>query len=427
MKPMSATEALRNSTPSFFSRNRFDTLRNRTDSGSGSGNVFSQGRERVNSIKRKASVEINSDSGKRANQGTFAAVDKEKLISMDRKLNLLRGLCSKLNEDAPKLKVDIGLENVIRTFCEFVDVGSSMFQDLVNCCRGEKPETTGEGNVLPPAQTAAVPAVSADPDQDSQGSYSQVAAKKPVKKKANPNMVGAVPPRDPKLQAFHDAVKQAEKSTLVFNLDLGRHKTLNEKTILSRATLALSEAAATVEGNKGKPPSKEAISALDDLMSVTENVTLFGRVTKPYVNKFNDKDPRNKTFFTLPIRYEFRDKDTKIEAETILRDTCKVDCTTPYPTILRHCIKQVIDHMRKEYPGDFIKVTVDSLNRQLKVARRKKGEGWYTLDNAIKLPVEVLDVHARFVPEGLVMDNLPTKASLTEEEALPDESEMSES
>jgi hypothetical protein len=39
--------------------------------------------------------------------------------------------------------------------------------------------------------------------------------------------------------------------------------------------LSLSEVAAAVDGSKDKPPSWEAIAALDDIMSVTENVTLF--------------------------------------------------------------------------------------------------------------------------------------------------------
>jgi hypothetical protein len=160
-----------------------------------------------------------------------------------------------------------------------------------------------------------------------------VAARKPIKGFSQPKQSRPGPQKEPRLQAFHDAVKHSEKSTLVFNLNLGNTKTLNATTILKRATLALSDAAAKVEGNPGKPPSKDAVAALDDVMSVTENVTLYDKVTKLYVNWKNDKDPANRTYFTIPVRYEFKDKDTKAEAETILRDTCKVECTTPYPVL----------------------------------------------------------------------------------------------
>jgi hypothetical protein len=426
MRPMSASEALKKSTPSFISKNRYDVIRTRKDSGTE--NVFSQiSRERTNSMKRKASAEIVKDSGKRPNQGALATVDTEKLVLMDRKMLMLKGICGKLNEESAKLKVDIGLENVLRCLCEFVDVGCSVMENLIGFCKVEikEPEPVGGDG----SGSGSDPEPDPDPgrDDDSQGSYSQVAAKKkkPAKPKSVPKAVAAVPPRDPKLQAFQDAVKHSERSTLVFNLDLGRNKTLNEKTILTKATLALSEAAAAAEGNKGKPPSKEAVAALDDIMSVTEDVTLFGRVTKPYVNPRNSADPRNKTFFTLPVRYEFRDKDTKIEAETILRDTCKVECTTPYPTILRECIKQVVTHMRDTFPNDFVKVTVDSANMALKVTRKVKGRGWFSLDDPIKLPVEVLDIHAKSVPEGFRLNNLPNlkKASVS---SVPDDHDITD-
>jgi hypothetical protein len=162
-----------------------------------------------------------------------------------------------------------------------------------------------------------------------------------------------------------------------------------------------------VEGNNGKSPTKETVAVLDDIMSVTQNVTLFGKVTKPYANKNNDQDPKNRTFFTIPVRYEFKDRDTRIEAETILRDTCKVDLATPYPTILRSCIKQTVDHFRQAYENDFIKVNVDTENLSLKVSRKVKGRGWFDHNDSIKLPNEVLDIRARFVPKDFRMPNLP--------------------
>jgi hypothetical protein len=194
---------------------------------------------------------------------------------------------------------------------------------------------------------------------------------------------------------------------LIFNLDLGQKKILNEQTILTKATMALSAAAAEVEGGTGKTPSGDIVAALDDVMSVAQNVTLFGKVTKPYENKANDKDPRNRTFFTMPIRYEFKDKDTRLEAETILRDTCKIDCATPYPVILRACIKQTIDHFRSAYPNDYIKVSVDTQSVTLKVSRKVKGDGWYDHNEPIKLPPQVLDTKARFVPKNFILDDLP--------------------
>jgi hypothetical protein len=250
------------------------------------------------------------------------------------------------------------------------------------------------------------PDTAIDQDQEVFVSYSRVAKKPPV---SQPQKPAEKPVKDPKLQAFQDAVRHSERSTLIFNLNLGAKKTLNEKTILSQATLALSSAAAAVEGNANQKPSREVVATLDDVMSVTQNVILYGKVTKPYENKANPEDEKNRSFFTMPIRYEFKDKETRVEVETILRDTCKVECATPYPLILRQCIRQVIDHFRKDYPNDYIKVMVDSQNLALKVSRKVKGDGWYTHKEPIPLPPQVLDIRARFVPKDFKLVNLPTR------------------
>jgi hypothetical protein len=420
MKPISATEVLRNR--GFTPSNMHADQRYQNNSVA-SISVPAVSRDRVNSVKRKASSDINTKAGKKLYQGGPPSIDCQKLEKMDKKIKVMRGICGKLNEDATKVKLDIGLENIIRSFCEFVDVSASLHSDFLTLCRVEIPEPDSDTGVfsdndipVPVGASQKTPV-----DEEESQTWSQVATRRPAKQPAKkPAPAPVILPRfsaatqklnqnqDPKLLAFEDAVKQSERSTLVFNLNLGSTKTLNQKAILTKATRALTEAAAEVEGNKGKPPSKEAVAALDDVISVIEDVTLFGKVTKPYENKKNSTDPRNRTFFTMPIRYEFKDKDTRVEAETILRDTCKVDCTTPYPTILRHCIRQVIEHVRNDFPKDYVKVTVDAKNVSLRLSR-KGHDGWYTYDDPIELPREVLDIHSRTVPANLMVRNLPNR------------------
>ena len=191
---------------------------------------------------------------------------------------------------------------------------------------------------------------------------------------------------------------------------MGNTKLLNEKSILAKATLALTAKAAEVEGKPLSKLSQNSVDALDDVLSIAEGVTLFGKQTKPFRNSKLPEDPKNGTFFTIPVRYEFKDKEHRFSAESVLRDRCKVECTTPYPVILRHCIKQVIDHVRVQYPGEFVKVQVDSTNFCLKVSRRLADKKtWFKFDDPIPLPEECYNTTARSVPEGLVMNNLPVR------------------
>ena len=134
-------------------------------------------------------------------------------------------------------------------------------------------------------------------------------------------------------------------------------------------------------------------------------MSFFGNTTKTYTNP---RDKESGAYCTIPVKYEFKDKDTRIRAETALRSRCKVSCATPYPIILREYIKQVIDKVKQKFPGEFVKVYVDSTRLSLAVARRgDKDSGWTYLKDDIPLPLDVLNVHPRSVPKDISPINLP--------------------
>ena len=203
---------------------------------------------------------------------------------------------------------------------------------------------------------------------------------------------------------FKEIVKDAEKSTLIFNLNMGTVPIMNMETISKKATLALTAMAAQNEGKSTSTPSDEAVMAIDDVLSVTTGMSFFGNATKSYNNP---RDKNSGAFCTLPVKYEFKDKDSRIRAETTLRARCKVSCTTPYPIILRECICRVVDKVKKDYPGEFVRVNVDTNKLCLNVARRgNKDTSWSYLKKDIALPLDVLDTVTRTVPKDMVIDYL---------------------
>ena len=185
---------------------------------------------------------------------------------------------------------------------------------------------------------------------------------------------------------------------------------MNKDTMSSKATLALTSMAAKVEKKAGNTPSQDAVAALDDLLSITKGVEFFGATTKTYRN---NKDELSGSYCTIPVKYQFKDRDTRFRAEAILRSRCNVQCTTPYPTILRHCIKTTVDQVKADFPDNFVRVNVDVKNLALKLARRPKLEStkgkseWVYYSRPVKLPREVLNIQARTVPENLVYEGLP--------------------
>jgi hypothetical protein len=179
---------------------------------------------------------------------------------------------------------------------------------------------------------------------------------------------------------------------------MGSVPILNTDTMSKRATLALTSMAAVAEGNSSDKPSKNAIAMIDDVMSVSTGIHFYGSSTKSYKHP---NDTQSGLFCTVPVRYEFNDKDTRINAEQILRTNCRAKCATLYPPILSECIRRVINDAKKNFQDNLIKVMVDLNKLALKVARRPNKDDnkhWiYALED-IPLPREVLDIRSRKIP-----------------------------
>jgi hypothetical protein len=218
-------------------------------------------------------------------------------------------------------------------------------------------------------------------------------------------------PEEVKVRKFNEAIRDAERSTLCFNLNMGNKPIMNKTTIAERASLALTTMAAKAEGKSSPVPSHEAVSVIDDVISMVTKMEFYGANTKQYKGNEKDKDTDKESpaFCTVPVKYQFKDREQRIFAEKQLRDTCKVKCATPYPVVVRECIKQVIDHVRQSHPEDFIKVNVHANKFALKVSRRPKGKDlpWIDYPDLLSLPNEALDISLKKVPDGLKMFFLP--------------------
>jgi hypothetical protein len=210
---------------------------------------------------------------------------------------------------------------------------------------------------------------------------------------------------NPVVKKFKDAIRDAERSSLVLNLNLGRLPIVNRESMSKKATLALTAAAAAKEKRLVSYPCDDSIAAIDDVLSVVKNISFFGTGTKTY------KNPRDKlsgSYCTAPVKYEFKDRETKLAAEKILKSTCGVNCTTPYPTMVRECIKQIIDDVKSEFPDNFIRVIVDTDRMVFKVARKPPKDApnnsWKYGKVDIPIPPAALDVSLRTVPKDFVLE-----------------------
>jgi hypothetical protein len=361
-------------------------------------------RQRSGSIKRKYDGQTSyaAAASRNISQPTpIVNVDRAKNNEdLEIEISKVSSICDKLDNTLAGLEID---RNILMVLYDMKDAirGIVKSQEII---LKERKEQTQEVNII----SEAIPTQSQMTDlgnlaKKPRQTPPQQTTSKPSQPPAKANEVSA------EQVNFKEAVKLAERSTLIFNLDMGRVPIMNVETIKTKATLALTSMAAKREaGNNTSVPSEDTITAIDDVLSLVTNMELYGRKTKTYNNT---RDKNSGLFCTIPVKYEFTDREARFEAETILRDKCGAHVSTPYPAILRECIKQVIDKVKSDYPSNQVKVTVDPNSFSLKVSMRQKVEGtpgnWETFEKKIPLPQEAMDVYSRKVPENFRMEFLP--------------------
>ena len=418
MKPPSASDVLRKNAPretigqTFTHRNRFDKLRDNSPA------PFQRVRsDSVASQKRKVCTE--DENFQDLNVAKVSRVEKdddEEIAKLESKMSKVSTMCGKLITSVQQLDIDDSLRVVIADLIEAVRISNEVqeevhnrYKDRKECssnCSKESQYVTMWDSADFPAPTPAANTVSNNSRKKLSGGLVPMSSERGTV--SGRYMSQQKPPEteeEKKLRKFGEAIKDAERSTLCFNLDMGNVPIMNKHSISEKASLALTRMAAAVEGKNRSVPSPDRIKALDDITSMVTNMELYGSSTKQYKGKDSPG------FCTVPVKYQFKDREQKTFAEKTLRDICKVKCSTPYPAIVRECIKQVVDHVRLSHPKDYVRVSVMTKDFSLKVSRRPPGKDlpWYEYPDLLRLPNEALDVAARKVPEGLRMFFLPSE------------------
>jgi hypothetical protein len=93
----------------------------------------------------------------------------------------------------------------------------------------------------------------------------------------------SVKPADTKDKKVKQAIRDAEKKILLFNLDMGNVPTMNKETLSRKVTLALSSAASS--GNHDYD-IKDTEEVVDDVLSCTK-LEFLGTTSKKFFNKKN--------------------------------------------------------------------------------------------------------------------------------------------
>jgi hypothetical protein len=337
----------------------------------------------------------------------------ELVTELETEIAVVNSVCDKVTTDIGKSDADPAIITLFSSILEAVrGIGRVQAKIVRNMAKKNQDDFTLVGSVqrkqaATAATTAAVTALAAPQQQATQAVGRRPSVSTAVYAPPVIQIAEACPETEDeaKLRKFREAIAEAERSTLVFNLDMGRIPVMNKETMSKRATLALSAMAAKLDKNPGSTPSAESVEAIDDVLSMVDNMELYGNETKTYKHP---SDKMSGAFCTVPVKYEFSTPGIKFKAEKSLRKVCGAQCTTPYPLGVRECIKQIVAVVKNRYPDNFVRVTVDTKNMVFKVARKPPKDAavskWQYRDEHVPIPEMALDLTLRRVPTGFKLD-----------------------
>jgi hypothetical protein len=206
------------------------------------------------------------------------------------------------------------------------------------------------------------------------------------------NVEPGTPANHSKESPFVKAVKEAERSLLIFNLDMGQAPIMNPATISKKVTLSLLDHAGKKIGLEKGHHSQDSRDLVDDIMSQVVRMEFFGSKTAPC--KFPGNSALNSSFYTVPVKLVFKDRRTAQTAAELLRKHLELNSITPYHKSLKAAITQAINRAKAANPGHHAKVNLDLNGRTLKCLIRTEGNppgSWTPWGNNIAIPSAALD------------------------------------
>jgi len=415
MIPKKLSEVLRVTSPrkmvgtSYTSSNRFSALQPDNRSNSKKRNS----RSRSNSHRRNSAQNSGNNQAEAAPEPTsekevaYVAIDSDMLERCKNELSGIAQICEKIDtsliqcegEQTPLLEVLGGITIALRSF-------GKIHAAMLDAAKSPPPtyaKAAKNGNKQPANPQKAA---TSNPNQGGQKQSHTSAAQKnhgpPHPSAQRPNGGVTLAEQDKKYYRFRDVIKDAEKSTLVFGLNLGRYPIMDTETMSTRASLSLSAMAAAVEKQQTNHPSDEARETLDDVMGCVKKIEFYGRQTRSYRNP---RDKNSGAYCTLPVRYDFSDRDLRIRAEKILRERCDINCSTPYPLVVRECMKKTAAAAKAAFPEHSVRINIDAHNFCLRIGVRAANERIFSwIPKPVPLPALALEVDLKKLPRDFNFD-----------------------
>jgi hypothetical protein len=205
------------------------------------------------------------------------------------------------------------------------------------------------------------------------------------------------PKPDPGKKLLSDALAAAERTAIIFDADLGTASVGNKDRLAHAFSATVrAKAIAVAEETEGTEEeiakiTAEAVRVADDALSCASNMSFLGQATKQYTNSRDASDPRNGSFFTMPIKFEFPDKSSRIHFERTLREKCKLKAAMSLPLGIRKEADKCRNLAKEKFPGEIVMIRAESDGLQFAVFHKKDGDvKWIRSPDSYPIPVSAV-------------------------------------
>jgi hypothetical protein len=274
----------------------------------------------------------------------------------------IRGLMVKANEMAAAIRSRFAAESVPEGVRELAGFSISLL-DLVNA--------VVEEGIIPMSSSSSA-------------SFASVASA-PV---AFPT--ASRPRAEPGTAELKAALTSAEKTAVVFDVDLGRSPVANRAALNSAFAAGLKAATMKTAENTGDD-ANECIRIVNDTLSCADNLEFTGQTTTRKIDKRDPENPKTLDFCTMPVKLDFPDRNTRIHFEKTLRKHCGVKATISLPFQIRRFQSLYLEALQDRYKGRVITARPDTSTMSMVAFMKNEGDrGWSRCRETVPIPRGIL-------------------------------------
>jgi hypothetical protein len=222
-------------------------------------------------------------------------------------------------------------------------------------------------------------------------------------------IIPSKPRAEPGTAELKAALTAAEKSAIVFDVDLGPSPVANRATLNGAFAAGLKTATLKVAAEAGGD-ANEAIRVVNDALSCADNVDFKGQTSAKRIDKRDPENPIVSPFCSMPVKLDFPDRNTRIHFERTLRKHCNLKASISLPTTIRKYQALYLKSMRTHFPGRAVMVRPDTASLTLiTLVKEEGGSAWRRCPGGHPIPRDIMlpsyklpnrvDVPAADVPE----------------------------